>query len=51
MLIDKSNFNRRRRRLQLFVLEATKVLSNNLSHGEDIFIVDSIPVPICKIAR
>ncbi len=51
MLIDRSNFNRRRRRLQLFVHEVTKVLSKNLSIGEDVFIVDSIPVPICIIAR
>ena len=51
MLIDRSNFNRRRRRLRMFVHEVTRVLSENLIRGEDIFIIDSIPVPMCKIAR
>lgn len=50
-LIDRSNFNRRRRRLQLFIHETTRVLSARLNEGEDVFVVDSIPVPICNIAR
>lgn len=50
-LIDRSNFNKRRRRLQLFIHEVTKNLSRLLNEGEDCFIVDSIPVPVCKIAR
>lgn len=51
MLIDRSNFNRRRRRLQMFVHEVTKNLSANLTEEEDVFLIDSIPVPVCKIAR
>jgi len=51
MLIDRSNFNRRRRRLQRFVYEVTNRLAKKLVEGEDVFIVDSIPVPVCKIAR
>lgn len=51
MLIDRSNFNRRRRRLRMFVHEVTKKLSGNLTEEENIFIVDSIPVPVCKLAR
>ena len=50
-LIDRSNFNRRRRRLQLFIQEVTKQLSASLTKGEDVFLIDSIPVPVCKIAR
>jgi hypothetical protein len=50
-LIDRSNFNRRRRRLQLFVHEITNHLAKKLTEGEDVFIVDSIPIPVCKIAR
>lgn len=50
-LIDRSNFNKRRRRLQLFIHEVTKNLSMELNEGEDVFIIDSIPVPVCKIAR
>ena len=50
-LIDRSNFNRRRRRLQLFVHEVTHCLAKKLTEWEDVFIVDSIPIPVCKIAR
>jgi len=50
-LIDRSNFNRRRRRLQLYIHEVTKQLSETLNEGENVFLVDSIPVPVCKIAR
>ena len=50
-LIDRSNFNKRRRRLHLFIHEVTRFLACQLNRSEDIFLMDSIPVPICKIAR
>ena len=50
-LIDRSNFNKRRRRLQLYIHEVTKQLSVALNEAEDVFLVDSIPVPVCKIVR
>ena len=50
-LIDRSNFNKRRRRLRLYIQEVTKQLSATLNEREDIFLVDSIPVPVCKIVR
>lgn len=50
-LIDRSNFNKRRRRLHLFIHEVTRFLSGELNKSEDIFLMDSIPVPICKISR
>ena len=50
-LIDRSNFNKRRRRLRLYVHEVTKQLSVALNESENIFLVDSIPVPVCKIVR
>ena len=50
-LIDRSNFNKRRRRLHLFIHEVTSFISGELNKSEDIFLMDSIPVPICKIAR
>ena len=50
-LIDRSNFNKRRRRLRLYIHEVTKQLSAALNKSEDIFLIDSIPVPVCKIAR
>jgi hypothetical protein len=50
-LIDRSNFNKRRRRLYLFIHEVTKQLSLKLNEGEDVFLVDSIPIAVCKNAR
>lgn len=50
-LIDRSNFNKRRRRLHLLVHEVTRFIAGELNKSEDIFLMDSIPVPICKIAR
>ncbi len=50
-LIDRSNFNRRRRRLQLYIHKVTQNLAAVMNAGEDVFLVDSIPVPVCKIAR
>ena len=50
-LIDRSNFNKRRRRLQRYIQEVTRHLSGKLNEGENIFLIDSIPVPVCKIAR
>jgi hypothetical protein len=50
-LIDRSNFNKRRRRLHLFIHEVTRFLAGQLNRSEDVFLIDSIPVPVCKIAR
>jgi IS5 family transposase len=50
-LIDRSNFNKRRRRLQPYIHEVTKQLSMALNDAEDVFLVDSIPIPVSKIAR
>src|SRR5665213_9325 len=50
-LIDRSDFNKRRRRLHLFIHEVTRYLAGQLNKSEDVFLMDSIPVPVCKIAR
>ncbi len=50
-LIDRSNYNRRRKKLYLFVELLNQTVADNMNLGEDVFIVDSIPVPICKLAR
>ena len=50
-LIDRSNFNKRRRRLHLFIHEVTRHLAEKMNKSEDIFLMDSIPIPVCKIAR
>ncbi|PIF06709.1 MAG: IS982 family transposase, partial [Draconibacterium sp.] len=50
-LIDRSNFNRRRKRLYSFIEQLNKSISSFLNVGEDCYLVDSIPIPVCKNAR
>ncbi|WP_318349333.1 IS982 family transposase [Aquipluma nitroreducens] len=50
-LIDRSNFNRRHKRLYPWISVLNQGLSNIQNQGEDTYIVDSIPVPVCQIAR
>jgi hypothetical protein len=49
--IDRINFNRRRKRLYLFIEELNRTIASFLNEGEDCFPVDSIPTPVCKNAR
>lgn len=50
-LIHITNYNKRRKRLSLWTQEVNKILSDTLTSGWDAFIVDSIPIPVCKIIR
>lgn len=50
-LIDRSNYNRRRKRLYPFIEQLNKKVADRLNEGEDVFLVDSIPIPVCKNAR
>jgi len=50
-LIDRSNFNRRRKRLFPFIEQLNQAVAGKLNEGENIFLVDSIPIPVCKNAR
>lgn len=50
-LIDRSNFNRRRKRLSPFILLLAQRKAAGLTQGENVFLMDSMPVPVCKIAR
>ena len=50
-LIDRSNYNRRRKKLYPFILELNKSIADKLNQDEDVYLVDSIPVPVCQIAR
>ena len=50
-LVNRSNFNKRCRRLHHFINKVTRYNSGELNKSEDIFLMGSIPVPICKIAR
>ena len=42
---DRSNFNRRRRKLQPFIDKTSEQISDRLSKSEHTFIIDSIPIP------
>lgn len=50
-LIDQSYFNRRQKKLYPYVELLNQTVANEMNLGEDVFIVDSIPVPICKLAK
>ena len=49
-LIDRSNFNRRRKRLYSFIEQLNKAIASFLNEGEGCYLVDSIPIPVCKNA-
>ncbi|MBN1185884.1 MAG: IS982 family transposase [Bacteroidales bacterium] len=50
-LISRSLFNRRRKRLGYLIARLNYKISSFLNVGEDVYLVDSIPIPICRIAR
>lgn len=50
-LIDRSNFNRRRKGMAVHTARISKLLSGRMNESEDVYLIDSIPVPVCRIAR
>ena len=50
-LIDRSRFNRRRRRLTSFILRLQEYISSRLENLSQTMVIDSIPVPVVKMAR
>jgi hypothetical protein len=50
-LIERSQFNKRRRKLFLFSEEVRTKLAREFLEFEDYFIVDSMPLEICKFSR
>ena len=51
LLIDRSQFNRRRKHLAKFINIVRETLVQKLLPAEDTFILDSMPVEICKFTR
>ena len=49
--IERTVFNKRRRRLVGYTEEIRRFLIQQFSHLSNLFIVDSTPVEICKISR
>lgn len=50
-LIHRCNYNRRRKTLGGYLQRLNQFLADEMNEDENVFIVDSIPVPICKIVR
>ena len=50
-LVDRSNFNRRRKQLSNYTELVRRSLVKNLTFGEDTFVIDSMPLPICRFSR
>lgn len=50
-LIDRSNYNKRRRRLQNYIHILNEKIALPFHEFENTFIVDSIPIPVVQFAR
>lgn len=50
-LPHRSNYNRRRRILSPIISLLTQRLSSQLNEDENVFLIDSIPVPVAQLAR
>ena len=51
LLIDRSQFNRRRKHLHNIIDIVRQYLVSNLLPAENTFILDSLPIEICKFVR
>lgn len=49
--IERSVYNRRKRLLFPYIEQLRKKISNEFNEGEDVFIIDSMPLEVCKNAR
>ena len=49
--IERSVYNRRRRRISFVKERICKTLAEKLTVSENYFIVDSMPLEICKLSR
>lgn len=50
-LICRTRFNRRRRRLQPYIVKIQDAVSKRLENQSQALVIDSIPVPVVKMAR
>jgi len=50
-LIHLTRYNTRKKNLAEFTHRCNQRLAEDLSSGENIFLIDSIPIPVCKNAR
>jgi hypothetical protein len=50
-LISRSRFNRRRRRLSSYISKVQEKISAKLEDQSDFMVINSIPIPVMKLAR
>jgi len=50
-LIDRSGYNRRRKNLHPLTEKVWRSLAKELTSGEDTFVIDSMPIEVCKFSR
>ena len=50
-LIQRSKYNIRRRKLFLKIEEVRKIISDKIITAENIFIIDTMPLEVCKLSR
>lgn len=50
-LIHRCNYNRRKKVLGSYLQQLNQLLAGRMNVHQNVFIVDSIPVPVCKIVR
>ena len=50
-LIHRTRYNARRKSLGAWLIYCCDVWSEQVSENDDLFIIDSIPIPVCKISR
>ena len=50
-LIERSQYNKRRRKLFYYSEELRKILYNKFNEFENFFVIDSMPLEVCKMSR
>lgn len=50
-LIDRNRFNRQRKRLHSYIINIQKHIADKLQQTSTHMIIDSVPVPVVKLAR
>ncbi|HMW32890.1 MAG TPA: IS982 family transposase [bacterium] len=50
-LIDRSGYNVRRRKLFSYTNHLRNTILQKISSSESVFIIDTMPLPVCKLAR
>ena len=50
VLIHRSNHNRRKKLPGTYLQQLNQLLAGQMNEGGNVFIIDSIPVPVCEIA-